>query len=137
MNLTNYYYYFQSVIPHRICDDIIRYGKQLQDQMAVTGGFSDRKLNQKESPEYQEQYPPASSAHHREFDQEPLSVQQIDNIIKNKQAIYDLKVDKRVNKVGNGQFLEKFDIKKLPSYILNKMIEAFRNRGVFTIEQIN
>ena len=26
---------------------------------------------------------------------------------------------------------------RTPSYILNKMIEAFRNRGVFTIEQIN
>ena len=40
MNLTNYYWYFQSAIPERICDDIVRYGKQLQDQMAVTGGFS-------------------------------------------------------------------------------------------------
>ena len=26
---------------------------------------------------------------------------------------------------------------RTPSYILNRMIEAFRNRGVFTIEQIN
>ena len=26
---------------------------------------------------------------------------------------------------------------RTPSYILNKMIEAFRNRGVFSIEQIN
>tara|TARA_Y100000590_G_C15610030_1_gene973485 strand:- start:44 stop:934 length:891 start_codon:yes stop_codon:yes gene_type:complete len=60
-----------------------------------------------------------SYLHHREFDEEPLTVQQIDNIIKNKQAIYDLRVDKRVNKVGNGQFLEKFNIQKLPSYILN------------------
>ena len=48
MNLTNYYYYFQSVIPERICNDIVRYGKQLQDQMAITGGFSNRKLNQRE-----------------------------------------------------------------------------------------
>jgi len=47
MNLYNYYYYFPSAIPHRICDDIIRYGKQLKDQMAVTGGFGDlKKLNQ-------------------------------------------------------------------------------------------
>ncbi len=60
-----------------------------------------------------------SYLHHREFDEEPLTVQQIDDIIKNKQAIYDLRVDKRVNKVGNGQFLEKFNIQKLPSYILN------------------
>ncbi len=43
MNLQNYYWYFQSAIPERICDDIVRYGKQLQDQMAVTGGYGDQK----------------------------------------------------------------------------------------------
>ena len=48
MNLTNYYWYFQSAIPHRICDDIVKYGKSLQDQMAVTGGYGDKKLNQKQ-----------------------------------------------------------------------------------------
>ena len=26
MNLTNYYWYFQSAIPSRICDDIVKYG---------------------------------------------------------------------------------------------------------------
>ena len=48
MNLTNYYWYFQSAIPSRICDDIVKYGQQLQDQMAVTGGYGNKKLNQKE-----------------------------------------------------------------------------------------
>ena len=50
MNLTNYYYYFQSVVPERICDDIVRYGKQLQDQMAVPGGYgrSGKKLTQQD-----------------------------------------------------------------------------------------
>jgi len=48
MNLTNYYWYFQSVITERICDDIVRYGKQLQDQMATTGNFNNKKLNQKQ-----------------------------------------------------------------------------------------
>jgi len=43
MNLTNYYYYFQSAIPKRICDDIVRYGKSLQDGMATTGGYGDPK----------------------------------------------------------------------------------------------
>ena len=47
MQLTNYYWYFKSAIPERICDEIVRYGKQLQDQIAVTGGFGDaKKLNQ-------------------------------------------------------------------------------------------
>ena len=37
MNLTNYYWYFKSAIPERICDDIVKYGHQLQDQMATMG----------------------------------------------------------------------------------------------------
>ena len=45
MNLYYKYWYFQSVIPERICDDIVRLGHQLKDQMAVTGGFGDKKLN--------------------------------------------------------------------------------------------
>ena len=48
MNLTNYYWYFQSAIPNRICDEIIKYGKSIQDEMAVTGGLGDKKLNQKQ-----------------------------------------------------------------------------------------
>ena len=49
MNLANYYWYFQSAIPERICDEISKYGKQLQEQMAVTGGYGDsKKLNQKQ-----------------------------------------------------------------------------------------
>ena len=58
-----------------------------------------------------------SYLHHREFDVQPLSVEEIDKIIKNKQAIYDLKVDKKVTKIGNGNALEKFEISKLPKYI--------------------
>ena len=50
MNLTNYYWYFKSAIPEHICDDIVKYGHQLQDQMAVTGGFGDvKKLNVKQT----------------------------------------------------------------------------------------
>jgi PKHD-type hydroxylase len=49
MNLLHHYWYFKSVIPNRICDDIIRYGKSISDQMAVTGGYGDaKKLNQKQ-----------------------------------------------------------------------------------------
>jgi PKHD-type hydroxylase len=49
MYLTNYYWYFKSAIPERICDDIVKYGHQMQDQMAVTGGFYDpKKLNSKQ-----------------------------------------------------------------------------------------
>tara|TARA_R110001599_G_scaffold225828_2_gene424871 strand:- start:702 stop:1325 length:624 start_codon:yes stop_codon:yes gene_type:complete len=48
MQLENYYYWFKDAIPKHVCDDIIRYGKQLQDQMAVTGGLGEKKLNKKE-----------------------------------------------------------------------------------------
>ena len=58
-----------------------------------------------------------SYLHHREFDEKPLSIEEINQVIKNKQAIYDLKVDKTVNKIGNGSMLEKFEINKLPNYI--------------------
>ena len=39
MNLQNYYYYFQSALTPRICDDIIAYAKQHKPEMAVTGGI--------------------------------------------------------------------------------------------------
>ena len=59
-----------------------------------------------------------SYLHHREFDLEPLNTQDIKKIMENKQAIYDLRVDKTVNKVGSGSKLEKYDFKKLPKYII-------------------
>tara|TARA_E500000318_G_scaffold104579_1_gene110699 strand:- start:208 stop:873 length:666 start_codon:yes stop_codon:yes gene_type:complete len=39
MNLKNYYYYFQSALSPKLCQQIIDYGKQHQPQMAVTGGI--------------------------------------------------------------------------------------------------
>ena len=45
----NYYWYFQSAVPVRICDEIVKYGKSISDQMAVTGGYGQGKnLNQKQ-----------------------------------------------------------------------------------------
>jgi len=63
------------------------------------------------------EYKLRSYLHHREFDQQPLTVDEIEKIIKNKKAIYNLKVDKTLNKIGNGNLLEKFRINKLPNYI--------------------
>ncbi len=63
------------------------------------------------------EYKLKSYLHHREFDEEPLSIDQIDSIIKNKQAIYDLKVDKKVNKVGSGSKLINYSLDKLPFYL--------------------
>ena len=45
MNLKNYYWYFQSAIPPKICDDIIKYGLDQQEQTALTGNLkSDKEL---------------------------------------------------------------------------------------------
>ena len=55
MNLTNYYWYFKSAIPERICDDIVKYGHQMQDQMAVTGGYGDQKIKCKTNKRFKKE----------------------------------------------------------------------------------
>ena len=42
MNLKYYYWYFQSAIPPKICDDILEYGQSLEKQTAITGGHKER-----------------------------------------------------------------------------------------------
>jgi len=42
MNLQNYYYYFQSALTPRFCDELIKYGKSQQEQLALTGGQTDK-----------------------------------------------------------------------------------------------
>ncbi len=58
-----------------------------------------------------------SYLHHREFDLKPLDVKEIENIINNRLAIYDLSADKRLNKIGKGAKLEKYEIDNLPDII--------------------
>ena len=62
-----------------------------------------------------------SYLHHREFDENPMTVNEIGEIIKNKQAIYDLQVDKKVNKIGNGKRLEKYPTQRLPKFLQNNL----------------
>ena len=50
MNLEYYYWYFQSAIPPKICDDIIKYGLDQQEQTALTGDLKpDKELTEKET----------------------------------------------------------------------------------------
>jgi len=42
MNLQNYYYYFQSVLTPRFCDELIKYGIAQQEQLALTGGQTNK-----------------------------------------------------------------------------------------------
>lgn len=61
-----------------------------------------------------------SYLHHTEFDKNPLSSEEIDKIIKNKIAIYDLTADQRANKIG-GNKLEDYPLHKLPKYLQNNL----------------
>src|SRR5210317_566657 len=48
MNLCNYYWYFTSAIPPKICDDIIKYGLSKSESMGITGGYGNKNLSKKE-----------------------------------------------------------------------------------------
>ena len=96
-------------------DTIFSKNKYKSIKYIDTGGWHFTNIKTAKEIEYKLR----SYLHHREFDERPLSVEEIDKIIKNRQAIYDLKVDKTVNKIGNGSTLEKFEINRLPNYIQN------------------
>ena len=44
MNISNYYWYFTSAIPPKVCDDIIKHGLTKSETMARTGGYGNKKL---------------------------------------------------------------------------------------------
>ena len=48
MNLKWYYWYFQSAIPERICDEIVRYGKEQDKEIALTGNSEKDNLTNSE-----------------------------------------------------------------------------------------
>ncbi len=59
-----------------------------------------------------------SYLHHREFELSNINLNGIREIIKNKYAIYDLNVDQRNSKIGNGKKLINLEDKNLPNYII-------------------
>ena len=96
-------------------DTIFSKNKYTNVKYIDTGGWHFTNIKTAKEIEYKLR----SYLHHVEFDEQPLSVKEIDEIIKNKQAIYDLKVDKTVNKIGSGSFLKRFELNKLPKYIIS------------------
>jgi len=62
-----------------------------------------------------------SYLHHREFDVNPLSIEEINKIIEDKKAIYNLNVDKSTSKIGTGNSLEREKLEKLPRYLKNNI----------------
>ena len=65
-----------------------------------------------------------SYLHHREYDLNPIGEKTIQDLINNKKAIYNLKLDMRSwNKIGTGGDLSVIELDELPEYIsLNKNI---------------
>ena len=61
-----------------------------------------------------------SYLHHIEFDKNPLSAEEIDKIIQDKIAIYDLSVDQKKNKI-RGNKLENYPLHKLPKYLQDNL----------------
>ena len=61
-----------------------------------------------------------SYLHHREYDLNPLGIENIKTLINSKAVIYDHRVDQTEYKFRGGQKLEKIEIEFLPEYILNQ-----------------
>jgi beta-1,4-mannosyl-glycoprotein beta-1,4-N-acetylglucosaminyltransferase len=59
--------------------------------------------------------------HHWEYDIKPLGVDKIEQMIKEKKTVYDLKVDMKSSQFGKGQNLDTVDLDQLPSYIQNNL----------------
>ena len=96
-------------------DTILSKVKYISVRFIDNGGWHFSNIKSAKEIEYKLK----SYLHHREFDINPLKTEEIENIIKKKQAIYDLRVDKRVNKIGNGSKLENYPTNKLPLYLQN------------------
>ena len=94
-------------------DTLFSKNKHRSIEYIINGGWHFTNIKNAKEIEYKLR----SYLHHREFDENPLSINQINEIIKNKRAIYNLGVDKTESKIGSGDKLEKFELKRLPIYI--------------------
>ena len=68
------------------------------------------------------EYKLKSYLHHREFDVNPISSDEIKKIMNDKIAIYDLSLDKRTQKIGHGKKLQKYSLEKLPKFLQNNIV---------------
>ena len=63
-----------------------------------------------------------SYTHHREYDLNPIGINNIEKRIKNRESIYNLCVDKRKNQFSKGVKLDLLNDSKLPKYIINNKV---------------
>ena len=61
--------------------------------------------------------------HHREYDIKPLGTKKIEEIIKSKKSIYNLKVDMKTEKIDGTQNLKVTDKSELPDFIKENSIK--------------
>ena len=58
-----------------------------------------------------------SYTHHREFELSSLNIKKIEDMMKNRESVYNLGVDQRTNQFEKGQKLDILENHKLPLYI--------------------
>lgn len=56
--------------------------------------------------------------HHREYDLNPIGIDNISERIKNRESVYNLSIDKRVNKFSSGVKLDILELNNLPNYLV-------------------
>jgi beta-1,4-mannosyl-glycoprotein beta-1,4-N-acetylglucosaminyltransferase len=59
--------------------------------------------------------------HHVEYELNPLGKEKISELINQKKAVYNLRVDSRLNKFKEGDELKKLDLNLLPKYVRDNM----------------
>ncbi len=94
-------------------DTLFSKTKYMNIKLIDNGGWHFSNLKTPDKIEYKLK----SYLHHREFDENPMSKKEINQIIKTKRALYDLTVDKKVNKIGDGLKLENISLDRLPGYL--------------------
>jgi len=62
-----------------------------------------------------------SYTHHREYDLNPIGIENIEDRIRNKMSVYNLSSDKRENQFAQGVKLEIMENNDLPSYISHNL----------------
>ncbi len=67
-----------------------------------------------------------SYMHHVEYELNPLGKEKISELINQKKAVYNLKVDSRLNKFNEGDELKKLDLNLLPQYVKDN-IDKFKD----------
>ena len=103
-------------------DNLFSENKYSNIQFINDGGWHFSYLN---TPELIEQKL-KSYTHHREYDLNPIGLKNIAERIKNRESVYNLSIDKRVNKFSSGVKLKILDEIELPKYLIDNK-EKFKN----------